>query len=58
MLSLSLGQYQGSMLPVRYSGIQPNEAGLRERYAPDGLHPNEAGHEKIYNLLKSFLETL
>ncbi len=49
-------------LPVldlyRYSGIQPNETGLRERYAPDGLHPNEAGHEKIYNLLKSFLETL
>ena len=42
----------------RVSGLQPEVPQLRERYMPDGLHPNDAGHERIHNRLKSFLETL
>ena len=37
------------------SGIQPDVQLLKERYAPDGLHPNDAGHERIYRLLRDFL---
>lgn len=37
------------------SGIQPDVPLLKERYAPDGLHPNDAGHERIYRLLRDFL---
>ena len=40
------------------SGLQPDVPKLRELYMPDGLHPNPAGHELIYNRLKGFLETL
>ena len=42
----------------RVSGLQPEVPQLRERYMPDGLHPNDAGHELIHNRLKNFLETL
>ena len=42
----------------RVSGLQPEVQTLRERYMPDGLHPNDAGHALIYNRLKGFLETL
>lgn len=42
----------------RMSGIQPEVPALREAYAPDGLHPNDAGHELIHSRLKGFLETL
>lgn len=49
-------------LPVldlyRTSGIQPEEDFLRERYAPDGCHPNDAGNERIYTCMKSFLQAL
>ena len=42
----------------RVSGIQPENPVLREAYTPDGLHPNDAGHELLYIRLKGFLETL
>ena len=42
----------------RVSGIQPENPVLREAYTPDGLHPNDAGHELLYSRLKGFLETL
>jgi lysophospholipase L1-like esterase len=42
----------------RVSGLQPEVPALRERYMPDGLHPNDAGHAVLYNRLKGFLETL
>lgn len=29
------------------SGIQPSVPSIRERYMPEGSHPNDAGHEKI-----------
>lgn len=42
----------------RTSGIQPCFPVLRERYMPDGLHPNDAGHRKIAARLESFLKAL
>lgn len=49
-------------LPVldlfRCSGIQPNVPIIRERYCPDGLHPNDAGHARMASLLQGFLEKL
>ena len=42
----------------RVSGMQPAVQTLRERYMPDGLHPNDAGHALICSRLKGFLETL
>ena len=49
-------------LPVvdlyKESGIEPQEDFIRERYCPDGLHPNDAGHERIYRLLKGRLEQI
>jgi len=40
------------------SGLQPRVPGVKEQYAPDGLHPNDAGHTLIANKLIGFLETL
>ena len=42
----------------RMSGLQPENPVIRETYVPDGLHPNDAGHARLYNLLKSFLQSL
>lgn len=40
------------------SGIQPQLEENRVLFAPDGLHPNKAGHQKIYSRLRGVLETL
>jgi len=57
---LEVAGYYG--LPVldlyRVSGIQPVVPIIQETYVPDGLHPNEAGHELIYRKLRSFLQLL
>ncbi|MDD6789411.1 MAG: SGNH/GDSL hydrolase family protein [Lachnospira sp.] len=49
-------------LPVldlyRTSGMNPNIPELKERYNPDGLHPNDAGHELIYAKLRELLTRL
>lgn len=49
-------------LPVldlyRTSGMNPNVAELKQRYNPDGLHPNDAGYEIIYQRLRSLLLSL
>lgn len=37
-------------------GIQPNIQIQKEMFCPDGLHPNDKGHEKIAAMLGSFLE--
>lgn len=42
----------------RTSGLQPDIPILRERYMPDGLHPNEAGHQRIAQRLIGFLRML
>ncbi len=42
----------------RCSGIQPKIPALRERYMPDGLHPSDAGNERIAEKLEEFLKIL
>ena len=42
----------------RVSGIQPSVPVLKERYIPDGLHPNDQGHERIAEKLLGFLSAL
>lgn len=40
------------------SGIQPCVPIIKEKYCPDGLHPNDKGHEKIAEVVGSFLSNL
>lgn len=40
------------------SGIQPKVDIIRERYCPDGLHPNDAGHELLANKMLAFLRAM
>ena len=40
------------------SGLQPEVEVLKERYMPDGLHPNDAGAEIIARRLLGFLKSL
>ena len=40
------------------AGIQPQIAIHREKYAPDGLHPNDLGAERIADRLGAFFEKL
>ena len=39
------------------SGLQPSIDMLREKYMPDGLHPNDAGHHILAQKIIAFLET-
>ncbi|WP_298836849.1 SGNH/GDSL hydrolase family protein [Clostridium sp.] len=40
------------------SGMQPKVPIIKELYIPDGLHPNEAGHERLAEKITTFMETL
>ena len=40
------------------SSLQPKVQAVRERYCPDGLHPNDAGHKIIADRLAGFLKAL
>lgn len=40
------------------SGLQPEIEEIKENYIPDGLHPNDRGHQVIAQKLKKFLELL
>ena len=40
------------------SGLQPKVQALREKFMPDGLHPNDGGHRIIADRLVGFLKTL
>ncbi len=40
------------------SGIDPNNENNKQRYAPDGLHPNDAGHELLAEYVGRCLENL
>ncbi len=42
----------------RASGIEPEDEANRNMYAPDGLHPSDAGHVLIYKALSEFLKKL
>ena len=37
------------------SGLQPRVSVIQEKFVPDGLHPNDAGHEIIARCLAQFL---
>lgn len=38
------------------SGLQPAVPVIRERYLPDGLHPNDAGHQILAHKIVEFLK--
>ncbi len=40
------------------AGIQPSIKAQQDAYMPDGLHPNDFGHEKIAAMLENFLRAL
>ena len=40
------------------SGIQPAVAVMKEKYMPDGLHPNDAGHVILTGKIVKFIENL
>lgn len=40
------------------SGIQPEIDIIKEKYIPDGLHPNDNGHKLLANKIIKFLETM
>ena len=57
---IAISGYYG--IPVldlyRFSGMQPAVPVLKKLYMPDGLHPNDQGHERIAEKLIGFLQTL
>lgn len=40
------------------SGIQPAVPVMKDKYMPDGLHPNDAGHVILTNKIAKFTESL
>lgn len=49
-------------LPVldlyKESGLQPKVPVIKQKYIPDGLHPNDAGHEILARKIAKFIESL
>lgn len=40
------------------SGMQPNIPIIQEKFMPDGLHPNDAGHRKLADKIINYLKKL
>lgn len=40
------------------SGLQPEIDIIKRLYVPDGLHPNDAGHEILADKISAFLQTI
>ena len=40
------------------SSLQPNVEVIKEKYVPDGLHPNDAGHEVLAEVIANALLSL
>lgn len=40
------------------SGMQPQVPVIKEKYVPDGLHPNDAGHARLAQIITAFLSGL
>lgn len=40
------------------SGVQPQNELLKQKYMPDGLHPNDAGHALLADMVVKFLSRL
>ena len=36
-------------------GIQPDITLMREKFTTDGLHPNDAGHRRIFEAVEEYL---
>ena len=52
-------EYAAPVLDLyRVSGIQPQLPSNRDRFAPDGLHPNDEGNARIAERLLGFLRAL
>ncbi len=51
-------EYYGIPLLDLYKGccLQPKVPVIKEMYMPDGLHPNDAGHRILANLITAFLK--
>lgn len=53
------GEYGIPVLDLfRTGGMQPSIPVLKERYMPDGLHPNDLGHKQLAERLQGFLSSL
>ena len=53
------GYYSIPVLDIyQNGGICPDIPAQKQLYVPDGLHPNDAGAEKIAMMIKSFLDNL
>lgn len=39
------------------SGINPNNPVMKERFMPDGLHPNDAGYARLADVAEAFLRS-
>lgn len=55
-----VAEYYGVPVADMYATcqIQPQIPENKQRFCPDGLHPNAAGHRRIYQRLRGFLESL
>ena len=40
------------------SGIQPAVPGMRGLFMPDGLHPNDNGYRRLFEIVDAFIENL
>jgi len=40
------------------SGIQPKVPALCAAYTADGLHPNDAGYEKLFRIIDGYIANL
>ena len=40
------------------SGIQPRIPTIAKEFTPDGLHPNDAGYERLFRMIDRFIENL
>ncbi len=40
------------------SGIQPSVEIIKERFLPDGLHPNDSGYEKLFKIVDKYISAL
>lgn len=40
------------------SGIQPSIPVIKEKFTTDGLHPNDAGHERLFRMIDRFIANL
>ena len=40
------------------SGMNPHVANVQEKMMPDGLHPNDQGHERLFELIDAYISNL